>query len=428
MKQTFAFLAILLSLSSLRAQQQSSPDPNSTPTQTQSLGWVQVPIDTNLAVGIGFFSKDTAYVMNSASMYRSIDGGMTWNRRPSPIRSSFHFFNSQVGQIANYNDGICYYTSDGGQNWLPSDDSNVLVHVVLAVTRDTAFVFGDDITRTTNGGKSWTFPLKSVGHNHILGAAFFDSKHGIFVGYLQPGPPPHNEQSAGCFTTSNGGETWQQQYTGFGKDLIGVTYVSLDTIVAVAGLNCLSRSTNGGVKWDSIVSPLLDNAHGVIAIDNKNGRIIAVGSPGLILTSIDAGLTWQNEVSGVAVELLSISMLDGNRALAAGEAGVILKTTNGGTDWVQVSPPSNLNLHAQTYPEPSAGPIQISYSLPQMQNVSIMIADVTGRNIATVVDKQLQMAGSHTIPFDASRYPVGTYTYSIQTERYHATGKFTIVR
>jgi hypothetical protein len=95
---------------------------------------------------------------------------------------------------------------------------------------------------------------------------------------------------------------------------------------------------------------------------------------------------------------------------------------------VQVSPPSNMELYAQTFPEPAAGPIQISYSLPQMQNVSIVIADVTGRNIASVVDKQPQMAGSHTVPYDASRYPVGIYTYSIQTERYHASGKFTIVR
>jgi photosystem II stability/assembly factor-like uncharacterized protein len=421
-----SILSIMLLAHAGRAQQ-SNPDPNSTPLQSQSLGWVKIPIGTTKPVNhLSFATKDTAFALSDPSL-RSTDGGNTWQPFTLPVMGDFHFLDGQIGYIADEG-STAYHTSDGGLHWTTANDSNVSVFIVLPVTSDTAFIIGDDITRTTNGGKSWGYPSNTVNHTHFEGAAFFDSKHGICVGDKQPGPPPHNELTAGCFTTSNGGATWEQQFCGAGDALLGVTFLSLDTIVAVGGLNYVSRSTNRGVKWDSIFNPFLDKYHGAIAIDSKAGRLIAVGSPGLILTSIDAGITWQKEVSGVTSDLASIKMLDRNVALASGDSGVILKTTNGGTDWVQVSPPSNMELYAQTFPEPAAGPIQISYSLPQMQNVSIVIADVTGRNIASVVDKQPQMAGSHTVPYDASRYPVGIYTYSIQTERYHASGKFTIVR
>ena len=219
-----------------------------------------------------------------------------------------------------------------------------------------------------------------------------------------------------------------QRFTGSGDGFFGVTFLSLDTIVAVGGFNYVSRTTDGGVKWDSIVNPFLDKTHGVIAIDCKAERLITVGSSGLILTSLDAGVTWQKEVSGITSDLAAINMLDGNVAIASGDAGVILKTTNGGTDWVQISPPSNVDLRSQVFPDPSRGPIQIAYTLPQLQNVTITITDLTGKRVATIADSQLQTSGRHTVSLDCRQLPVGVYTYSIHTERYQASGKFTIVQ
>jgi photosystem II stability/assembly factor-like uncharacterized protein len=419
---TFILSFVLLSQVSQAQNTQSNPDPNSTPPQSQSLGWVKIPIGTtNPVSSLSFPTKDTAFCLSNPSL-RSTDGGNTWQSFAQPSNYLYQFLDGQYGYAAGYNASLAYHTTDGGLHWTSANDSNVLVHAVLAVTRDTAFVFGDDITRTTNGGKSWKYPLKTVNHAQILGAAFFDWKHGIFVGYLQPGPPPHNELTAGCFTTSNGGETWEQQYTGSRYDLFGVTFVSTDTIVAVGGFNYVSRSTNGGVKWDSIVSPF----HGVHAIDNKDGRLIAVGGPGLIFTSLDAGLTWQKEISGVTVDLGSVKMLNGNIALAAGDVGVILKTTNGGTDWVQVSPPSSQSLSVLSFQDPETPNVEIVYDLPQLQNVTAIVYNLMGKQIATLANGELQQPGRQRLIFNSSAVPSGTYIVTITTNRYHASGKFEI--
>jgi photosystem II stability/assembly factor-like uncharacterized protein len=423
---TFILSFVLLSQVSQAQNTQTNPDTNGNPPATQSLGWVKIPIGSTKGVGsLSFPSKDTAFCLSDPSL-RSTDGGNTWQPFTLPVNYFYQFVDGQNGYAAGYSSGLAYHTSDGGQHWISSNDSNVLVDIVLAVTRDTAFIFGDDITRTTNGGKSWALPLKTVYDDHISGAAFFDSKHGIGVGYLQPGPPPHNEQSAGCFTTSNGGETWEQQYSGAGHALIGVTFVSSDTIIAIGGLNYVSRSTNGGVKWDSIVSPLLDNAHGIAAIDNKAGRLIAVGSPGLILSSLDAGLTWQKEVSGVTSDLVSIKMLDRNVALASGDSGVILKTTNGGTDWVQVAPPSSQSLSVLSFQDPETPNVEIVYDLPQLQNVKAIVYNLMGKQIATLANGELQQPGKQRLIFNGNAVPSGTYLYTITTNRFHTSGKFEI--
>ena len=72
--------------------------------------------------------------------------------------------------------------------------------------------------------------------------------------------------------------------------------------------------------------------------------------------------------------------------------------------------------------------MNFSYTLPQLQDVTISIYDMTGKAIATPLVKDLEQATQHTLLFDGSQFPAGVYNYQIQTERYHASGKFTIVR
>jgi photosystem II stability/assembly factor-like uncharacterized protein len=424
MKQAITFVLGLLLFISQAGAQQFNQDTVTTPPQPQAQqGWVQVPIDTNLYIVVGFNSPDTCYAVNAASYYRSIDGGSNWQRISwaPPLSSGIGFMNAQTGFIIGSGQ-ICYHTGDGGQTWTQADDSDQHAYFVCPVTLDTAFLSGSNyVSRTTNAGKSWS--SQELNTNGINAIGFADSKNGIVVGGVEPGPlPGHPQLTAGCWKTTDGGETWVQQYVGCFEDLGGVAFVNLDTIIAI-GSGFVMRSTNSGVKWDSI---RVQGSLGSIAC--KGNRLIAVGPRGEIFTSTDAGLTWQQESSGVTSDLYSIAMADSSTALVSGVMGVILKTINGGVSWVQFSPPSTTSLQTSTFPEPSSGQLQFSYSLPQLQDVTLLVFDLTGRIVATVLNKQLQTVGNHIVAFDGSSFPTGTYTYQILTERYNATGKFTIVK
>ena len=66
-----------------------------------------------------------------------------------------------------------------------------------------------------------------------------------------------------------------------------------------------------------------------------NGRAIAVGSNGTILTSANAGATWTNQGSKTAATLNSIALADDGRAIAVGYADTILTTANAGATWIE---------------------------------------------------------------------------------------------
>ncbi len=70
----------------------------------------------------------------------------------------------------------------------------------------------------------------------------------------------------------------------------------------------------------------------------------------LILFSLTfAGSQWVEQTSGVTTQLTSVSAIDGNNAWICGYSGVVLRTTNGGLNWINASAspiPTTLNLHS----------------------------------------------------------------------------------
>ena len=69
----------------------------------------------------------------------------------------------------------------------------------------------------------------------------------------------------------------------------------------------------------------------------------------------------------------------------------------------------------------------IPFSLPKASHVKLVVYDMLGRQIDTIVDGELS-AGYHNATFDASRYPSGTYVYRIATESFSATHKMVLVK
>jgi hypothetical protein len=73
------------------------------------------------------------------------------------------------------------------------------------------------------------------------------------------------------------------------------------------------------------------NLYSVYFTDTVTGY--AVGDSGTILKTVDGGTNWVKQVSGTSSRLKSVFFADANIGYAAGWNGTILATTNGGTDW-----------------------------------------------------------------------------------------------
>lgn len=82
----------------------------------------------------------------------------------------------------------------------------------------------------------------------------------------------------------------------------------------------------------------------------------------------------------------------------------------------------------QNYPNPFNPSTVISYELPVSSEVQLRVFDMLGREVATLIDHKLQLAGTHTVNFDAGNLSSGTYLYRLETGRQVFTKKLTLIK
>jgi len=88
--------------------------------------------------------------------------------------------------------------------------------------------------------------------------------------------------------------------------------------------------------------------------------------------------------------------------------------------------PANFALQ-QNYPNPFNPTTVISYELPQQSSVQLMVYDMSGRQVATLVNEQVS-AGVHEVKFDASALSSGVYMYRLQAGGQIITKKLTLIK
>jgi hypothetical protein len=88
--------------------------------------------------------------------------------------------------------------------------------------------------------------------------------------------------------------------------------------------------------------------------------------------------------------------------------------------------PTDITLK-QNYPNPFNPTTVIEYQLPQSAQVRLQVYDMSGRQVAELVNEQVS-AGTHTINFDAGNLSSGVYMYRLQAGSTMITRKLTVVK
>jgi len=79
------------------------------------------------------------------------------------------------------------------------------------------------------------------------------------------------------------------------------------------------------------------------------------------------------------------------------------------------------------YPNPFNPVTTIQYDIPSRENVSLVIYNVLGRQVAILVDEQ-KPAGSYHVEFDAHSLPSGVYFYRLQAGSFAETKKLILLK
>lgn len=94
---------------------------------------------------------------------------------------------------------------------------------------------------------------------------------------------------------------------------------------------------------------------------------------------------------------------------------------------VDVSSPVEFNL-AQNYPNPFNPTTTIRYTIAKAANVSLVVYNVLGEEILTLVNNQFTEPGVYNVVFDATNLASGTYIYRLTADDFVMTKKMVLTK
>lgn len=115
-----------------------------------------------------------------------------------------------------------------------------------------------------------------------------------------------------------------------------------------------------------------------------------------------------------------------NPVVQAGATNVNINLTQTGISQNNPEVPAHYSL-SQNYPNPFNPTTQITYQLKNAQRVRLTVFDVTGREVAVLVN-QMQSAGKHSVTFHGDHLSTGVYFYRLRAGNYTNTRKMILLK
>ena len=139
-----------------------------------------------------------------------------------------------------------------------------------------------------------------------------------------------------------------------------------------------------------------------------SGRPLPAGSHTLYATPFS-----EDRRGGVQGATLEVNFTIENAAIKRGQDVSILSGFTEEALEELISVPSEIGLE-ENYPNPFNPQTTIAFSLPEAAQVQLVIYDMLGRQVQTLVDGALS-SGRHEVRFEAGDLPSGTYLYRLVT-------------
>jgi photosystem II stability/assembly factor-like uncharacterized protein len=178
------------------------------------------------------------------------------------------------------------------------------------------------VAKTEDSGHTWL--VVNIGSTNRLYGVHFptDNQLGFVVG----------ANGVACYTV-DGGMNWINMTTPFPFDLYDVHFMNPEFGLAVGANGKILVSY--GIDWTAQNSGTTEALFGVDIVPDGSVAWV-VGANNTCLKSTDLGTTWErltNLPLPAQTRLNSVFFLDANTGYICGSGGIILKTTNGGSNW-----------------------------------------------------------------------------------------------
>lgn len=367
--------------------------------------------------------RDTSIVYAELPFFtfvKSTDGGNTFNyaldgipqSHPFMVSDRTSFITPVVMDPNNPNTLVAgtfqlYMTNDGATNWFA---------VTLDLTGDGPGAYGNYITAITiakgnsnviyagcSNGKVWVTQDASAGINSVW-KEVDDSLPSAWCTRLTTEP-----------------------------DNPGIVYATFSGYLSNTKI---FKSTNYGQSWTNVSGNLPNIPVNCLIINPNNSVNLYAGTDLGIFSTTDGGINWVQDVNGmgdVSVADMNYRSSDNTIFAATHGRGMFSASLSGATS-VSVADnqiPNSFEL-SQNYPNPFNPSTTIRYALPEGRNVKIIVYDINGKEITTLIN-DYQNAGIHNIVWNGKnnsgqQVVSGIYFYNMQAGNFSQTKKMILLK
>jgi len=425
-------------------------------------------IHTEHATCFAFSSSGRIFFgTEGAGMYRSTDNGNTWVRpwiTDAWVLSLSSASDGSVfaGTLGNY----VFRTTNAGNSWTQLTNGLTNDRIISVAINPVGYVFaGTDsggIYRSTDNGQTWIQTNNGIGNNTYVFAFAFDPSGNILAGCN-----PTSNTGGGIYISTNSGATWSlltstsgnvySLATASGGRIFagtndGKVYVSLDngatwtsssltnTTVRSLALNAqgdvfagtdypggLYRSTNNGAIWSNLG---FTNTSVTSIITNPiAGMFIGTWGRG-VYRSTNNGLSWAEVNDGLQdYNVLSLALDPAGYLYCGTRAGGVFRSNQSLTTSVEQLAselPTEFLLY-KNYPNPFNPSTTIQFALPKRTFVRLIIFNVLGEQVETLVETEME-AGIHNVIWNAAKYASGIYFYRLEANQFIQTRKLVLLK
>ena len=248
-------------------------------------------------LALNFVDPLRGWIVGRYAVLRTVDGGQTWMRQPTPE------LKREDGSLIGLTD-VAFV--DGRQGWVVGNCGVIM--------------------STADGGESWGLQRGPDCSGPNLRRVFFaDAERGWAVSAME-GP---------LFATRDGGKTWNEQPA---APLTDVFFADASHGWAVGPDSTVLSTSDGGATWVRRTLPIAASLNAVFFADTLHGWAVGItGDPeqAAVVATVDGGQTWtaqsapgRNLVGGVA--------FTSSVAWAYGDG--VVRTTDSGATWSATSP------------------------------------------------------------------------------------------
>jgi photosystem II stability/assembly factor-like uncharacterized protein len=292
------------------------------------------------------------YVATNDAVYKSRDGGGSWERFPS-------FSARRVTTVAidpllpatiyagTMGDAV-YKSPDGGQHWLPhnvglkehvSFVNQFVFHPALSEKIYAATTVGAFYTH--DAAREWEERMNGMKEVHIVVSIAINPKDPTILYAGTTGGIYRSEDAAMSWKKINNGLIPEQEL--MASMALGVNVIEIDRVnpdIVYAGTTKgLFRTADKGERWERIGQTLLEPFISSFLIHPTDPSVVYIGGPAGVWKSSDSGKRWQAMNQGLAtLNIRALAMAPKNpQTVYAGTNGSgLYRSTDGGVSWTSV--------------------------------------------------------------------------------------------